>query len=104
MADKVSEKTEGKFELIKKTNFEQLVEGQVMDLPESDLCFQNEQHILQFKYIRPEEDKKFEVKPGIYTLGMTAVGVRPSKTDLIHKDLLNTVDNTKQIVSEARTF
>lgn len=98
------QKLEGKFKLIKKTTFAELVEGDVIHVPESDLCFQNENHILQFEYIKPEEDKKFEIKPGVYNLTETGVGVRPVKTKLQEKELLASVDNTSKIINEAKVF
>jgi len=100
----VSENTEGRFKIKKITKFNDLVEGQVLELPESDLCFQNEQEIIQMKYERPEEDKKYEIKPGIYTLMETAVGLITSKVELKKRGLLESIDNTKQIIREARTF
>ena len=100
----MSENTEGRFKIKKITKFNDLVEGQVLELPESDLCFQNEQEIIQMKYERPEEDKKYEIKPGIYTLMETAVGLITSKVELKKRGLLESIDNTKQIIREARTF
>ena len=98
------QKTEGKFELIKKTTFKELTEGDIMDLPESDLCFQSEEVILQFKYIKPEEEKKYEIKPGIYNLTESSVGVRPIKNKLHDRELLSTIDNTSKIINEAKVF
>ncbi len=96
--------TEGKFKIKKITKFSSLVEGDVVELCESDLCFQNENHIIQMKYERPEEDKKYEIKPGIYTLVDAPGGLVTSKVELKTRGLLETIDNTKQIIKEARTF
>jgi len=100
----LAENTEGRFKIKKITKFAELVEGQVLEMPESDLCFQNEDSIIQMKYERPEEDKKYEIKPGIYTLIETASGLATSKVELKKRGLLETFDNTKQILNEARTF
>lgn len=100
----MAENTEGKFKIKKITRFSELVEGQELELPESDLCFQNEQTIVQMKYIRPEEDRKYQVKPGIYTLGESPAGLVTTKVELKKRILLESVDNTKQILKEAKTF
>lgn len=100
----MTENTEGKFKIKKITKFSELVEGQVLELPESDLCFQNEERIIQMKYERPDEDRKYEIKPGIYTLVETSAGLATSKVELKKRGLLETFDNTKQIIKEARTF
>ena len=99
-----TENTEGKFRIKKITKFSDLVEGQCLELPESDLCFQNENQIIQMKYDRPEEDKKYEILPGIYTLSETSVGIVTTTLELKKRVLLESVDNTKQILKEARTF
>lgn len=96
--------TEGKFKIKKITKFAELTEGQELELPESDLCFQNEDCIIQMKYERPEEDKKYEIKPGIYTLAESSQGITTQKVELKTRVLLESVDNTKQILKEAKTF
>jgi len=96
--------TEGKFTIKKITKFAELTEGQVLELPESDLCFQSENVIVQMKYERPEEDRKYEIKPGIYTFVDSSSGLVTSKVELKKRVLLETFDNTKQILKEARTF
>jgi SpoVK/Ycf46/Vps4 family AAA+-type ATPase len=100
----MAENTEGKFKIKKITKFEDLVEGQVLELPESDLCFQNETQIVQMKYERPEEDKKYEIKPGVYTFVETSAGLITQKVEIKKRVLLESIDNTKQILNEARTF
>ncbi len=100
----MAENTEGRFKIKKITKFSDLVEGQVLELPESDLCFQNESQIVQMKYERAEEDRKYEIKPGIYTLVESPAGLVTSKVELKKRGLLESIDNTKQIIREARTF
>jgi len=95
---------EGYFEVKKVTNFEELAEGQTIRLPESDLCFQNENKIVQLKYHRPEEDKKVDIKPGIYRLVETPAGVNTAKTEFVGEPLLTSIDNTTKIIGEARKF
>jgi hypothetical protein len=103
-ADAAAPNVEGKFEVKKITKFVDLVEGTVVDICESDLCFQNEDVIIQMKYKRPDEEKKYEIKPGIYTLVDTPTGVQTSKMELKKRCLLESVDNTQQILKEAKTF
>lgn len=100
----MAENIEGKFVVKKITKFENLSEGQELELPESDLCFQNEKAIIQMKYIRPEEDTKYEVKPGIFTFSDTPSGIVLTKVELKVRDLLTSVDNTTKIINEAKTF
>mgnify|MGYP003339979788 FL=1 len=100
----MSENVSGKFELLKKTSFRDLVEGEKVELPESDLAIQNEEFLLQFRYIRPEEDKKYEVKPGTYRLTETSAGIQCAKYDMVNEPLLETIDNTSRIITEARKF
>jgi ATP-dependent 26S proteasome regulatory subunit len=100
----MAENNEGRFKIKKITKFEDLVSGNIPEMPESDLCFQNEGWIVQMKYERPDEIKKYEIKPGIYTLTQTAAGMATVKVELKQRVLLETVDNTKQILKEAKTF
>ena len=99
-----ADNTEGRFKIKKITRFNELIEGQVLELPESDLCFQNENSIIQMKYERAEEDKKYEIEPGIFTLSETNAGLITTKVELKKRGLLESIDNTKQIIREARTF
>lgn len=101
----MAETNEGKFVIKKITKFADLVEGQVLDMPESDLCFQNENTIVQMKYIRPdEEDSKYTVKPGIFTFSETSAGIILSKVELKQRELLTSIDNTSKIIKEAKLF
>ena len=95
---------QGKFCVTKVTKFADLIEGKVLELPESDLCFQNEDQIVQLEYLKPEEEKKYEVKPGIYTLVSTNAGLQTAKIELRSRDLVDTIDNTARIIKEAQTF
>ena len=96
-------KKDGVFKLIRETHFDEIKEG--FELPESDLCFQNEDKIVQFEYVKlDEEEEKYEIKPGMYTLTNTPNGVRPKKTEFRKQKLLETIDNTKSIMDEAKIF
>ncbi len=95
---------EGKFVVKKITKFSDLKEDDSLDLPESDLCFQNEDTIVQLRYVRPEEDKKYNIKPGIYTLQQTPSGLTTTKIEMKNEPLLETIDNTSKIIGEARKF
>lgn len=94
----------GKFTLVKKTEFKDLAEGMVIELPESDLAIQNEQFLLQFKYERPEQEEKYEIKPGIYRLVEGQFGVNTAQYEMRNEPLLETIDNTSKIIAEARKF
>lgn len=100
----MSEQIKGTFKLIKKTTFSELAEGEVVELPESDLAIQNNEHLLQFKYERPEEEERYEVDPGIYRLVETQQGVQAAKYEMSNEPLLETLDNTSRIIGEARKF
>jgi hypothetical protein len=95
---------EGKFVIKKVTKFSELVEGQTLEIPESDLCFQNENTIVQLSYVKPEDTAKYEIKPGIYTLEQTSAGISTAKTDIYVERMLESIDNTSKIIGEARKF
>lgn len=94
----------GKFEVKQITSFKDLVEGKVRELGESDLCFQNATDIIQLGYKDPEEEKKFDIKPGFYTLTESPAGLTTSKIEFRKRDLLEDVTSTRRIISEARLF
>lgn len=97
--------SDGKFVIKKITTFSDILSGEVQELPESDLCFQNEEGIAQFKYEKGDEkDNKIVVEPGMYTLTSTNVGLVNVKTELCAHDLLKDVISTKKITDEAKTF
>ena len=49
---------EGKFVLKQKTSFKEMASNPQMTLPESDLCFQDGEHVYQYKFEKAEEEKK----------------------------------------------
>jgi len=95
---------EGFFRLKKKVTFDEILKGEVTELPESDLCFQNENIIAQFEYVTAEDEKKIIIKPGVYELSETPSGVEAKKIELRTYDLLEEVDNTSTIINEAKVF
>lgn len=95
---------QGKFKLIKKTTIADIVAGNADELPESDLCFQDEGHVLQYEYLKPDEETLQVIEPGIYSFEDAPGGLRLKATELRARDLLPTVINTKKIISEAKLF
>lgn len=96
---------EGKFVLKNRYTLEDIENGIVKEIPESDLAFQTDTHIIQYEYLEEEEDKdKFTIKPGIFTLEQTNIGIRPKKLELKIHNLLETATNTQLIEKEAKTF
>jgi SpoVK/Ycf46/Vps4 family AAA+-type ATPase len=95
---------EGKFILKKKTSFEDMSNGSVTELPESDLCFQDGKNIYQYKFEKPEDDRQYEIKPGTFILQDTSQGVEMRKLEFKKRSLLETVANTSRIMAEAKKF
>lgn len=96
---------EGKFVFKGKYSLEDIEQGLVKEIPESDLAFQTSTHVVQYEYIDEEEDKeKFTIKPGVFTLEQTNVGLRPKKIELKTHNLLETATNTQLIEKEAKIF
>jgi len=96
--------TEGKFILKSKTLFEDILNDKVQDLPESDLCFQDDKAIYQFKFEKPEVDHKEIIKPGIFTLSEVANRLTLKKSELRTRNLLTSIANTQEIIDEANIF
>ena len=95
----------GKFKLIQRVSLDDLNDGTVKEIPESDLCIQTATHIIQFEYEDSEEDKtKYTIKPGVFTLTKTMQGVGLSKLELKTHDLLESATNTAMIKKEANLF
>lgn len=95
---------EGKFILKKVTDFSQIKSGEVSELPESDLCFQDQNTILQFKFERPEIEHKEVIEPGIFTIHESMGNVFLKKAELRTRNLLTSVVNTKRINDESNIF
>ena len=95
---------EGKFVLKKKTSFADMATGAAEELPESDLCFQDKEYIYQYKFIEPEDDRTYEVEPGIFVLTKGMAGLTLKDLEFKKRDLLETASNTSRIMSEAKKF
>lgn len=98
------EQMKGHFKVKKITKFEDLKENDEIHLPESDLAFQDGSRVYQFSYIEPNDDRKFVIKPGIFSFKETSAGIDLSKMELRERTLLDSVSNTAAIIGEARTF
>lgn len=95
---------EGKFILKKKTAFKDMASGSENELPESDLCFQDGEHVYQYKFEKPEDERAFEIRPGSYVFTKTMSGLDLRKIEFKERILLETVTNTSRIMAEATKF
>lgn len=98
------ERIKGHFKVKKITEFAALKEGDELQLPESDLCFQDTQRVYQFEFIEPKDNRKYVIEPGIFSFVESAAGVVLSKMELRERVLLDTATSTQLILNEARTF
>ena len=95
---------EGKFILKKKTAFKDIAAGLEQELPESDLCFQDQEYVYQYKFEKPEDESTHEIEPGSFVLSETMAGLALKKLDFKPRNLLETATNTAKIMKEAQTF
>ncbi len=95
---------EGKFILKKKTAFKDMAAGLEQELPESDLCFQDQEYVYQYKFEKPEDESTHEIEPGSFVLSETMAGLALKKLDFKPRNLLETATNTAKIMKEAQTF
>lgn len=95
----------GKFKLKQVTKLQDIINGTVKELPESDLCFQSADSVIQFSYEEnDDENQKYEVKPGFYRFENSNAGLTLAKMSFRRRELLEEVTSTKSILNEARTF
>lgn len=74
-------------------------------IPESDLTVQENDTVIQFDHVEPDDESPAEViKCGSFTLEDTAMGIKLKKIQLRNYDLLKSVDNTAKILAEAKKF
>lgn len=100
----MSEKKD-KFILKKKTLFSDIREGVDLELPTSDLTFQDQTGIFQFEFVpEVEDDKSIEIEPGVFMLTETSTGLDLAKMELKKRNLLESVTNSAIIMNEAHTF
>ena len=100
------EDNSGKFKIIKATSLEDINDGTIKELPESDLCIQTSSHIVQYKYVDEEDENKGKVtiKPGIWTIVNMGGALRLKKLELKIHNLLETATNSALIQKEAQIF
>ena len=95
----------GKFKIKHQASMQDIYEGKINILPESDLALQDSGYILQFDYVRDEkEQKQVTITPGSYNLNKGAMGIELTPLDFVNRDILTTVTNTKMILQEADRF
>lgn len=100
-----TEEKKGKFKLLKANKLEDVSNGEVKEIKESDLTIQTDTHLVQYEYVDGEKErKKYLIKPGIWTIEETAMGTVLDKFELRQYELLKSIDNTKVIMSEADKF
>lgn len=100
----MSEKeNDGKFIVRQVSKLSDLKEGDVIQ--ESDLCFQNEELIVQCEYIKKKEKKKkYQIKPGVYSLAYINNSVGLEEMNLKQRRMLESYDNSENIMGEAKLF
>jgi hypothetical protein len=99
-------KKDGFFKVKSVTKFKDLVDGSVKEIPESDLCFQNTEAVIQLEYVDPKKGfEKRIVEPGIFILNEGPGGIYFDPLELRKRDrLLESINNTSKILLEARNF
>lgn len=99
----MSEEKAGFFKVKSITNIKDL--NLDSKIPESDLTIQEDGKVIQFDHVEPEEERPAEIiKPGSYSLEDTSFGIKLKKMPLRNYSLLKSIDNTSQILSEAKKF
>ena len=76
------------------------------ELPESDVAFQNEHYVVQFKRKEKvkEEKVKLEAKVGIFNLEATSMGLKLFKVDIQNPNLYGENKASKEIRDEVNNF
>lgn len=101
----MSQEETGKFKRKAVTLIQDLVDGKVDEISESDISIQTDTHIVQMEYIDPEDNrKKTKIKTGCYTIDETTMGVSLSNFTLKKYELLESIDNTSAILDESSKF
>lgn len=95
---------EGKFILKKKTTFREMAENPLIELPESDLCFQDGENVYQYKFEKPEDESTHEITPGSFVLSDGMAGLQLKKLEFKPRFLLETASSTARIIKEANIF
>lgn len=96
---------EGSFKVKKFTKIDDFLENQEIVIPESDITIQHNGYIIQLEHTESEEDEeKFVIKPGCHVIESSMEGTKLKKYELKKYELLETVDNTSQIIGEGDKF
>lgn len=99
----MSKKKDGEFIVKKVTKLTDLKEGDIIQ--ESDLCFQNEERIIQCEYKKEEEKKhKYKIKPGTYSLTHIGNSIGLEELNMKQRRILESYDNSERIMGEAKLF
>ena len=97
------EEEKGKFKVIKVTDLQAFKEGD--SIPESDLTIQTDSQLIQLEHEDSDKQKKsYIIKPGCFYIQETGMGTILSKFDLRQYELLESIDNTKNIIDESSRF
>ena len=95
--------SEGEFIVKQVTKLTELKVGD--KIAESDLCFQNEERIIQCEYVKEETKRdKFKIKPGIFSLAHMGNSIGLEEMNMKQRRILKTYDNSKNIMDEAKLF
>lgn len=99
-------KKEGLFRVKNITKFKDIIEGSVIEVPESDLCFQNGEAIVQLEFIESKDGvSKKIIEPGIFVFSDGPSGLNLNSLQLRKRDrMLESISNTSKIISEAKNF
>jgi len=97
-----SDDGKGYFKLLKKTLFTEIDKDTTFS--ESDLCFQDDNSIYQFRYTEAEIEYKKKLEPGIFSLIQVNNKVTTKKTEFRNRKLLTSVVNTQAIKAESDAF
>lgn len=73
------------------------------NLPESDLTIQTNKELVQYEYIE-NDSKKLKIEPGVFNIINTSNGLDLAQFELKEPNLLDSIDNTKQIIQEKDKF
>ncbi len=91
------------------TKFSEILEKGLGDnaavIGESELCFHNNEVIVQFEAVNKEtEESKYKIKPGVYSFQYETGGLCLKAVEARKRELLATVMNTSSILKEANLF
>lgn len=99
-------KDPGYFKVKQVTRLEDLDNKNIQLLPHSDLTVQTNTSLIQFEHISKQKKdfRKFVVNPGSFSIQETDSGTILADYELRKYDLLESIDNTGKIKSEADKF